>query len=51
LISDNYSYRYDITLKYYLAAKDGLVDKAIKAITNSVSRDMLDRCLEDNKNN
>ncbi len=37
--------KYDTTLKYYLSVKDDLVDRARKAITHSVSREMLDRCL------
>jgi len=37
--------KYDTTLKYYLAVKDDLVDRARKAVRHSVSREMLDRCL------
>jgi len=37
--------KYDTTLKYYLAVKDDLVDRAGKAVKHSVSREMLDRCL------
>ena len=38
--------KYDTTLKYYLAVKDDLVDKARKAIKHKVSREMLERCLK-----
>jgi integrase len=37
--------KYDTTLKYYLAVKDDLVDKARKAIKHRVSKEMLERCL------
>jgi len=37
--------QYDTTLKYYLAVKDDLVDKARKAVKHRVSREMLERCL------
>lgn len=37
--------KYDTTLKYYLAVKDDLVDKARRAIRHRVSREMLERCL------
>jgi len=37
--------KYDTTLKYYLAVKDDLVDKARKAVKHRVSREMLERCL------
>ena len=37
--------KYDTTLQYYLAVKDGLVDKARRAVRHKVSREMLDRCL------
>lgn len=38
--------KYDTTLKYYLAVKDDLVDKARKAIKHRVSREMLGRCAQ-----
>ena len=37
--------KYDTTLKYYLAVKDDLVDKARQAVRHRVSREMLERCL------
>ena len=37
--------KYDTTLKYYLAVKDDLVDRARRAVNHSVSQEMLDRCL------
>ena len=37
--------KYDTTLKYYLAVKDDLVDKARRAVKHLVSREMLERCL------
>ena len=37
--------KYDTTLRYYLAVKDDLVDKARRAIKHRVSREMLERCL------
>ena len=37
--------KYDTTLKYYLAVKDDLVDRARKAVKHRVSREMLGRCL------
>ena len=38
--------KYDTTLKYYLAVKDDLVDKARRAIKHRVSKEMLERCLK-----
>ncbi len=37
--------KYDTTLRYYLAVKDDLVNKARKAIKHRVSKEMLERCL------
>jgi len=37
--------KYDTTLSYYLAVKDDLVDKARRAVTHKVSREMLERCV------
>ncbi|MBI9019111.1 MAG: site-specific integrase [Phycisphaerae bacterium] len=37
--------KYETTLKYYLAVKDDLVDKARKATSYRVSEEMLDRCI------
>lgn len=37
--------KYDTTLKYYLAVKDDLVDKARQAVRHRVSREILERCL------
>jgi integrase len=37
--------KYDTTLKYYLAVKDDLIDKARRAVKHRVSREMLDRCM------
>jgi integrase len=37
--------KYDTTLKYYLAVKYDLIDKARKTVTFKVSRDMLEKCL------
>ena len=38
--------KYDTTLRYYLAVKDDLVDRARRAVKHRVSREMLERCLE-----
>ena len=37
--------KYDTTLRYYLSVKDDLVDRARKAISHTVSKEMLERCL------
>jgi hypothetical protein len=35
--------KHDTTLKYYLAVKDDLVDRATRAVRHRVSREMLER--------
>ena len=37
--------KYDTTLKYYLAVKDDLVDKAGRAVRHRINKEMLQRCL------
>lgn len=37
--------KYETCLRYYLAVKDDLVDRARRAVKHRVSREMLDRCL------
>ncbi len=37
--------KYETTLKYYLAVKDDLVDRARRVVRYRVIREMLERCL------